>query len=119
MKQRIIEDDIAQIKANTNVVDPRITYMKRCLESLELSLPILDKIFRKTICLQDYHLNDGNCQALAEACEHLDVQIVNRMLFSNCGLTGDQLALILAGIAKMKDFKALIYCKNTLNSQSI
>ena len=43
------------------VVDPRIKYMKRCLETLNMTLPILDKIYRKTICLQDYHLSDGNC----------------------------------------------------------
>lgn len=72
--------------------------MKRCLESVELNLPILDKIYRKTIVLQDYHLSEGNCQGLADACEHLDTQIVNRMLFNNCGLTGDTLAVILEGI---------------------
>ena len=33
------------------------------------------------------------------------------MLFKNCGLTGETLSIILDGAAKMKDFKALIYCK--------
>ena len=93
--------------------------MKRCLESLELTLPILDKIYRKTLCLQDYHLNEGNCQGLADACELLDTTIVNRMLFNNCGLDGDLLAMILDGIAKMKDFKALMYCKQSLNLAAI
>ena len=60
--------------------------MKRCLETLDLTLPILDKIYSKTLCLQDYHLSDGNCRGLAEACEFLDTTVVNRMLFNNCGL---------------------------------
>ena len=41
------------------------------------------------------------------------------MLFSNCGLSGDQLAVILEGIAKIKDFKALIYKHSALNTLSI
>ena len=82
-------------------IDPRVKYMKRCLDSVQLNLPILDKIYRKTLCLQDYHLSSGNIQGLADACEHLDTRIVNRMLFNNCGLTGDSLATILEGVQKM------------------
>ena len=41
------------------------------------------------------------------------------MLFNNCGLSGDQLATILEGVQKMKDFKALIYRLNSLNALSI
>lgn len=93
--------------------------MKSCLENLDLSLPILDKIYSKTLCLQDYHLGDGNCRGLAEACEFLDTTVVNRMLFNNCGLVSEQLALILGGVAKMKDFKALILRQCSVNSLSL
>ena len=41
------------------------------------------------------------------------------MAFNNCGITGDQLAVILEGVAKMSDFKALIYKMNTINALSI
>ena len=41
------------------------------------------------------------------------------MLFNNCGIQGDQLALIVEGIAKMKDFKALILRLTSLNALSI
>ena len=85
--------------------------MKRCLASIEINLPILDKIYRKTLCLHDYHLSEGNCQGLAEACANIDCHVLNRFLFNNCGLTGDNLAIILEGLVRMKDFKALIYCK--------
>ena len=92
-------------------MDPHIKYMARCLDDLGLNLPILDKIYRKTLCLQDYYLSESNCHGLSDACEYLDHRVVNRMLFKNCGLTGDTLSIILDGIAKMKDFKALVYCK--------
>lgn len=69
--------------------DPRIKYMKKCEEKLCRILPIFDKIVKKTLCLQNYMISDGHCQGLADACEHLDPKIVNRMLFNNCGLSGD------------------------------
>ena len=89
MKQRDIEEDYKGLKRAEPEGDPRIKYMKSCLDNLNLTLPILDKIYRKTLCLQDYHLSDGNCEGLANACEFLDPSIVNRMMFSNCGINGD------------------------------
>ena len=56
---------------------------------------------------------------MADACENLDPHIVNRMFFNNCGLSGDQMAILLDGFATMRDLKALIYKNNTLNALSI
>ena len=75
--------------------------MKKCSENLDRVLPILDKVYMKTLCLQNYLLNDGHCRGLADACEHLDHKVVNRMLFNNCGITGDLMAVIFEGIAKL------------------
>lgn len=52
-------------------------------------LPILDKIYKKTLYLQDYLLSDGICKGLAAACKLFDHRLVNRVLFTNCGITGD------------------------------
>lgn len=49
----------------------------------------------------------------------MDHKLVNRMLFNNCGLSGDQLAVILDGVAKMKDFKSLIYRLSSINALAI
>lgn len=49
-------------------LDPRIKYFKQCLQEQDLVLPILDKIYKKTLCLNDYNLSDGNCRGLAAAC---------------------------------------------------
>lgn len=34
--------------------DPKVQYFYNCKKSLEVALPILDKVYRKTLCLQDY-----------------------------------------------------------------
>ena len=93
--------------------------MKKCIANSDRILPIFDKVVRKTLCLQNYLLNDGHVEGLAEACEHLDHHMINRMLFNNVGMTGDQLALILEGVAKMHDFKALTYKQGLLNELAI
>lgn len=63
--------------------------MSKCLASLDLSLPIFDKIYNKTLYLESYNITDGHCQGLGEACQYLDNQLVNRMVFSKCGMSGD------------------------------
>lgn len=93
--------------------------MKKCIENTERILPIFDKVTRKTLCLQNYLLNEGHIRGLAEACEHLDYQKINRMLFNNVGMTGDQLAMVLEGVAKMHDFKALTYKQGIINASAI
>ena len=82
-------------------------------------MPILDKIYRRTLCLQNYLLNDGHCQGLAEACQFLDARVVNRMLFNNCGISGENLTVILQGVSKIKDFKALIYKVNNVSFDAV
>ena len=86
---------------------------------MDLVLPILDKIYKKTICLQDYTMSEGHCKGLAHACEFIDSKVVNRILMSNCGVTGDDLALILEGLAKLHDFKSIIYKMNGINTNAI
>ena len=74
---------------------------------------------KKTLCLQNYLLHDGHVEGLAEACEHLDRKVINRMHFNNCGMTGDRLATILDGVARMQDFKSLTYKNGGINSLAI
>lgn len=39
--------------------DPNLKYFKKCLEKNSLLLPIFEKVYKKTLCLQDYILSDG------------------------------------------------------------
>ena len=44
---------------------------------------------------------------------------MNRVLFNNCGLTGNRFATILEGLALVKDFKSIIYKHNEINALAI
>ena len=58
LKQRDVEH------AGKGVVEldnPRINYFKKCFEVKNLHLPILEKIYRKTLCLNEYTLSAGHC----------------------------------------------------------
>ena len=76
-------------KYNDQVEDPRIQFFNKCSKDGDLVLPILDKIWKKTLCLNNYFLSEGNIKGLASACEVLDFRLVNRLLLNNCGITGD------------------------------
>lgn len=39
--------------------DPALEYFKKCLENNSLLLPIFEKIYHKTLCLQNYMLSEG------------------------------------------------------------
>ena len=76
-------------------------------------------MWRKTLCLQDYTLSKGACEGVAVACQYFDEKLVNRVLFSNCGMQGDQFAEILKGLAKLNDVKSITYKQNVLNMAAI
>ena len=86
---------------------------------IESALPILDKVYRKTLCLQDYNLTPGHCQAIAVACQYFDEKLVNRVLFSNNGMNGDDFADILVGLQNLKDVKSIVYKQNGINKKAI
>lgn len=44
---------------------------------------------------------------------------MNRVLFNNCGMTGNKMAILLEGFAAIKDFKSIIYKHNELNSLAV
>ena len=120
LKTRDMEETIASVAPHISPErDPKIKFMKACEESKDRVLPIFDKIYNKTLCLQNYQIADGHCKGLAEACEFLDYTQVNRILLNNCGISGEQLATILEGANKMKDFKALILKQTPLTFDSI
>ena len=64
-------------------------------------------------------MSAGHCKGLAEACGYFNTDIVNRVLFNNCGIDGDEFASILEGLQKLKDVKSIIYKMNEINQNSI
>lgn len=86
-----------------------IHYFNACKQKLSIALPILEKVYKKTLCLQDYTLSKGHCEGIAVACQYFDPKIVNRVLFSNCGMGGHDFAEILKGLVKLDEVKSITY----------
>ena len=99
-------------KGKINHRDPKIHYFKQCQEDLDLALPILEKIYRKTLMLCEYTLSPGHCRGLAKACRYFDHKLVNRVFLSNCGIDDGEFASILDGLIDLRDFKSIIYKNN-------
>ena len=45
--------------------------------------------------------------------------MINRVLFSNCGIDGDEFTDILNGLAKLDDVKSITYNQNILNLEAV
>ena len=75
-------------------------------------LPILRYVQKKTLFLQGYTLSMGHSNGLAKACEYFELININRIYFDNCGIDDEEFAAMLEGIAKLKDFKKIIYKHN-------
>jgi hypothetical protein len=86
------------MKNSENIIHPHVEYYLNCKKKLEIALPILDKVWRKTLCLQGYSLSKGHCEGIAVACQCFDEKLINRMLFYNCGTAGEEFAEILRGL---------------------
>lgn len=99
--------------------DPRIHYFLQCRRDLDVVLPILEKVFKKTLVLQEYTLSQGHCRGLAAACQFFDHRFVNRVFFNNCGIDDQEFADILSGLSTLKDFKAISYRLNSFNELSL
>ena len=100
-------------------MDPKLVFHISCEQDKFVALPILDKIVNKTLFLSNYNLTAGHCSGLAAACGKLDSNKVNRVLFNNCGIDGNQFAKILNSLANVDDLKSIIYKKNQLNAESV
>ena len=84
---RVSQRDIEhEGKGVVNKQDPKVNYFLQCKQDLDLALPILDKVIKKTLMLQEYCLSQGHCRGLARACQFFDHKFVNRVLFNNCGI---------------------------------
>lgn len=117
---RVAQRDVEHVgKGQINKTDPKIHYFQQCKEDLDLALPIIEKVFKKTLVLQEYTLSEGHCRGLARACQFFDHKFVNRVLFNNCGIDDSEFSSILEGLNHLKDFKSIIYKMNAFGELSL
>ena len=58
-KRDMLEEETKDESEANASIDPALKYFKRCQENNTLLLPIFEKIYRKTLCLQNYVLSEG------------------------------------------------------------
>jgi len=74
--------------------DPEFAYFVTCQQQMELAMPVLEKVFDKTLCLYDYSLTEIQINALKYAANFFN-DYIKRLLFDNCGTSDQQFAVIL------------------------
>lgn len=84
-----------------------------------MALPILTKVTRKTLLLQEYTLSKGHTRGLARACQFFDSKYINRVVFDNCGIDDQEFADILKGLSFIKEIKSIVYKMNTFGENSL
>ena len=80
---------MSHLEGETHERTSHKSYTLRCIEALDSSLPILEKIHNRTLCLMNYRVSDGHCAGLAQACKHLEHPLFSRLLLQNNDITGD------------------------------
>ena len=75
-------------------------------------------VHNRTLSLIDYTLGIGHCNALSVAFQYFGNQL-NRIILENCGIDDDEFAAMLEGIKQLKDFKKIIYKRNTFHKKSV
>ena len=85
---------------------------------VELELPLMERVFNGNLSLQDYKLTSKHCKSLAE-CVHFLKDPLKRLQLENVGITDKDFAVILTSLQEVKDFKAIVYAKNTFDKYSL
>jgi len=75
--------------------DPVAIYNQFVTSSLEITLPLIAKIFDKKLVLQDYTLDTGHLMALNEAIRKSEVVEIQQVAFDNCGIDDQELGVLL------------------------
>ncbi len=91
-----------------NPTDPKFQYLRTCQADLNLCLPLLEKIYGKTLGLYGYTLSEGHCKAFESACRFLDGKI-NKILLDNCGVGDDEFQALLNGVNLLNNFQSIVY----------
>lgn len=91
--------------------DPNLMYHKVVDNAHEIILPLLDKIVDNQLILKDYTLDSGHLNGLAAVLKNKTVTI-DAVLFDNCGIDDEELAILLEGFMALPGIKSFTYKNN-------
>lgn len=94
-----------------------MTFVQHCSEQGAVALPTLSKIKDKVLKLQNYAINMGLAQGLGRAFA-LFTNVLRHLYVENSGATDEMLAIMLTGLLRQQQFKALTCKKSNLDAYS-
>lgn len=97
--------------------DVKFQYFSQVQKSINLCLPILNKVVGSTLALACYNMSLGHCEAVGNALK-ID-KTIRRLFLKDCGLRDEEFSVILESCSQMQDFKSLIYHTNSLDQKCI
>ncbi|CDW84855.1 UNKNOWN [Stylonychia lemnae] len=94
-------------------------YNSSCKDENQLPLPILKKVQKKILYLDNYHMNTSLAKALQLSIAYLVPYKINRIYLINNGMSDQDYALILSGLKNTKNIKEIGYFQNNFGGHSI
>ena len=91
--------------------DPNLLYHKVVDEAKEVILPLLNKIVDNKLILKDYTLDSGHLNGLASCLKNKTITI-DAVLFDNCGIDDEELAILLEGLLALDGIEHFVYKNN-------
>ena len=91
--------------------NPIMNYYYQTKKEMDVILPILSKIYNKTLPLVNYQIGDGVCGGLGHACK-ANPKLINTVILDSNGLLDESLAKLLRGMQSLDHVKSIVYKNN-------
>ena len=96
-----------------------MVYHTKMLNVNEVALPLVNKVIKGKLVLQDYTLDSGHCRALASSIKQTAKPQIDALLLENCGIDDYELSLLLEGLLVMDNFEKFVYKNNVFLDNSL
>lgn len=99
--------------------DPMLVYHTVLSNSREVTLPLVSKVKKGKLILQNYTLDSGHMLGLACAIKQTKQPVIESILFDNCGIDDNELSILLEGCLEMQSLNHFVYKNNILMNQGL
>ena len=94
-------------------------YLEICQEKQIMPLPLLNKMQKHALVLEDYSMNSGQVKALAEVMELFGDNSIHRIYLNNNNIKDEDMAYLLEGIRRNKNIRSLDIAFNQINDKAM
>lgn len=98
---------------------PAFHFQQECVSSMDLMLPIVQKLNNGTLILSDYTLQEGQVNGLAKAIVLTGKPRIQVLYLDNCNMNDTMTATLFDALTKHKTLSELVLKRNTLLEKSM